>query len=235
MIRLASLLVLLPLAAAAEEPNPNGGLSRPFLGSPGSLSNWDLLPDMVPDGRWDWGAVPGYGMAAARAVAVSEEIADAVLSLTCLEGRGGPELNVYVNYWLAEDAAAPDPAGGLVGAVLSGDLTGMLPPPALEEDNVYTMDIFNSMRSGRPASYDLGQGIVPTTHISFPFNEAPPADYHAATDAFRAALRELPPDGRIVLRFVTRRGEGEAKLRFPAEGLAGALDLMAERSGACPP
>lgn len=223
------LLAALPTVAPAQ------GLNRPLLGSPGSLDAFGVMPDMIPEGRWDWGAIPGYGMAAARPHALSPNIADAVLVLTCLEGRAGPELNIYVNYWLRDPSdATPETGVGLVLDALTGNFDD-LTAPAYDPEEVYTIDIFNSLRSGRPASYDLGNGIVPTTGVSFAYNEAPPQAYHDATMAFREGARALPPEGEIVLRFLpTRDHTEEAKLEFPVEGLAQALEEVETRSYICP-
>lgn len=230
-MRLAFLLACLPLTAHA---NPNGGLSRPFLGSPGALSAWDVTPDMVPDGAWDWGAVPGYGFAAARADDLSPGLAGAVATITCAEGRAGPEMNVMVNYWLQDpDARQPSTLATVTGA-LSGDLSAILPGPALDPGGMYTLDLFNSAISGRPAAYDLGQGKVPTSHISFPFNAAPPQAYHDAVATFVEALRAVPPEGRILLRFIPQRGAEDVKLTLPIQGLTESLDAVAERSLSCP-
>jgi hypothetical protein len=232
-MRLALLLACLPLAAQA---NPNGGLSQPFLGAPGTLTAWDIMPGDLPEGRWDWGAVPGYGFAAVRGARVSPGLADAVATITCAEGRGGPEMNVMVNYWIADPEARQDePSGlGLVTGALTGDFAAILPAPEVSPDDMYTIDLFNSMISGRPASYDIGEGEVSTTGVSFPFNEAPPQAYHDAVAAFYAGLRALPPDGRVILRFVPQRDLPEVKLALPLEGLQEALDGVEQRSNNCP-
>jgi hypothetical protein len=71
--------------------------------------------------------------------------------------------------------------------------------------------------------------------VSFPYNEAPPQAYFDATTAFREAARALPPGGRIILRFLpTRDHAEEAKLRFPVDGLAQALEEVEARSYVCP-
>ena len=230
-MRLALVLACLPLAAYA---NPNGGLSRPFLGSPGALSAWDVTPDLVPEGAWDWGAVPGYGFAAARADELSPGLAGAVATITCTEGHTGPEMNVMVNYWLQDEGARDPSTLATVTGALSGDLSAILPAPALDPGGMYTLDLFNSTISGRPAAYDLGEGNVPTSDVSFPFNEAPPQAYHVAVATFVASLRAVPPQGRILLHFTPQRGLEEVTLTLPIAGLTESLDSLADRSASCP-
>jgi hypothetical protein len=108
-----------------------------------------------------------------------------------------------VNYWLS-DPGAPS-ALGAVAEALAGDLSGIRPGPALDPGGMYTIDLFNSMISGRPAAYDLGTGPVPTTGVSFLLSEAPPQAYRDGVAAFVAGLRALPPEARIRLRFVPQR------------------------------
>jgi len=149
----------------------------------------------------------GYGMAGAGATAV-EGLEGAVLALACFDLNDRPEMQVLVNYWL---------------------------PGSLRTEDVYTLDLFNSTISGRPASYDLGRGEVSTAALSFHVNEVPPPGYYAAVASFSRALNALPGDATIRVRFTPRRYASETvTATFPAQGLAEALTGIAG-SETCPP
>ena len=63
------------------------------------------------------------------------------------------------------------------------------------------------------------------------FESVPFAD---AVATFVTRLRALPPEARILLRFVPQRDAEEVKLTLPTAALTEALDAVATRSATCP-
>ena len=149
-------------------------------------------------------------MAGAVASAVSPNLDSAMLQIDCVRQPEPAHLRVGLHYWLAGRA---------------------------EPGQRYTLDLFNSAFSRRPAAYDLGQGQVSTAAIDHNVSrDGPlPAAYFAAIDRFLGPLA-LGQATQVNISFTTPPSSEVAgqtyAVEFPLYHLQEAAVLL-ERE--CPP
>lgn len=162
----------------------------------------------IEKGRWTTKQSPAGNQfsAASLAETVSSGLDSAILQIDCMKGRQSsdpPSVEIVLGYWLA-------------GRAFDGDQ--------------YSLDVFNSSGSGRPAGYDLGAGPVSTSHIDFSAfkPQSAPPEYRTLIGDFYHEMIAGP--SQVVVFFETRGQEN--RVEFPTADLS---DAMKEMQRFCPP
>lgn len=138
---------------------------------------------------------------------MSADVQRAGLWISCTDSFAGPTLDVRVSYVFTD-------------GVYPGD--------------EYSLNLFNSVGSGRPAAYDIGQGLVRTDDIRFSSmsRDAPPQEYTERVTQFWHDLQNLGEDQTIEVRFEVRRSAGPyVQLFFPMTGFS---EIVEQSAGYCP-
>lgn len=165
-----------------------------YVGSGGSENSYESL---VHDELEMWSAVVegNYFLAAVNASGMSDELSWAVMELRCEDTFAGSKIEFGIEYIFE-------------GGEYPGD--------------AYSLDLFNSVGSGRPAAFNLGSGFVRTDHINFStfFNpEQPPQEYIEGTIGLWRDLQSMGAEERVEVRFETRgANEPYLQLIFPLSG-----------------
>ncbi len=174
------------------QQNVLGGVSGPFRLEEITYTGGSY-PAIVHDELSNWAAyyTPTTFMAVVSASTLSDGLSRADLTIECRDTFAGRTVNFGVGYLLTN---------------------GVYP------NDQYSLNLFNSIRSGRPASFNIGSGFVRTDHIKFSTlsNESPPKEYVEGTLQLWSGLQSMDESAAFEVRFETDQLAGPyVRLLFP--------------------